>query len=149
MRETTGNRPKAGLPPLLRALALAMRHIEASLDLRLQPLGLAAREAWFLLLLLEAGSEHTTTLARRLGMTFSTMTQLVDRLERAGWVLRQHDPLDRRAIRLRLSASGRRLALQASRRLAALERKLSRSVRHRHRESFQRVLEAIRVAVET
>lgn len=138
-----GPKKRLGRQPLLRLLALVTRRLEQGLEERLRPLGVNVGEAWFLLALLEDGEERTTALARRLGMTFSTMTQLVDRLERAGWVLRRHDPLDRRAVRLRLSARGRRLALQVSRLLAALERRLSREISHKHRAAFERVLDGI------
>ena len=138
-----GPKHRLGRQPLLRSLVLATRQLAHALDERFRPLGVDVVEAWFLLALLESGEERTTSLARRLGMTFSTMTQLVDRLERAGWVLRRHDPLDRRAVLLHLSARGRRLALQLSRNLAALERRLSREISHKHSAAFERVLDGI------
>jgi DNA-binding MarR family transcriptional regulator len=40
-------------------------------------------------------------LARRAGLHPATMTGILDRLERAGWVERERDPADRRAVRVR------------------------------------------------
>jgi DNA-binding MarR family transcriptional regulator len=40
-------------------------------------------------------------LARRAGLHPATMTGIVDRLERGGWVVRERDPADRRAVSVR------------------------------------------------
>jgi DNA-binding MarR family transcriptional regulator len=40
-------------------------------------------------------------LARRAGVHPATMTGILDRLERAGWVVRERDPDDRRGVRVR------------------------------------------------
>jgi DNA-binding MarR family transcriptional regulator len=39
-----------------------------------------------------------SALARRAGLHPATMTGILDRLERAGWVARERDPDDRRAV---------------------------------------------------
>lgn len=41
------------------------------------------------------------TLARRAGLHPATMTGVLDRLERAGWVARERDPSDRRSVLVR------------------------------------------------
>lgn len=40
-------------------------------------------------------------LARRTGLHAATMTGVLDRLERGGWIARERDPVDRRAVLLR------------------------------------------------
>jgi DNA-binding MarR family transcriptional regulator len=45
-------------------------------------------------------------LARRLGVTEKTITGLVDRLERAGYLQRERLAPDRRVVRCRLTAEG-------------------------------------------
>jgi DNA-binding MarR family transcriptional regulator len=40
-------------------------------------------------------------LARRAGLHPATMTGILDRLERGGWVVRERDPADRRAVKVR------------------------------------------------
>jgi len=40
-------------------------------------------------------------LARRAGLHPATMTGILDRLERGGWVVRERDPADRRAVSVR------------------------------------------------
>lgn len=43
------------------------------------------------------GPLSPTALARRAGLHPATMTGILDRLERAGWIARERDPADRRA----------------------------------------------------
>ncbi len=44
------------------------------------------------------GPMSPSALARRAGVHPATMTGVLDRLERAGWVVRDRDPADRRAV---------------------------------------------------
>ena len=69
-------------------------------------------------------------LAETLGITLSTATQLVERIEKRGLVLREHsDPEDRRIVRLGLTEQGRILAGERRRlrheRLAAVLNRLT------------------------
>ncbi|MFI5846020.1 MarR family transcriptional regulator [Catenuloplanes sp. NPDC051500] len=47
------------------------------------------------------GPLSPTALARRAGLHPATVTGVLDRLERAGWIARERDPADRRAVRVR------------------------------------------------
>jgi DNA-binding MarR family transcriptional regulator len=51
-------------------------------------------------------------LARRTGLHPATMTGIIDRLERGGWIARERDPNDRRAITIRLTRSRSREILR-------------------------------------
>lgn len=51
-------------------------------------------------------------LARRTGLHPATMTGIIDRLERGGWITRERDPNDRRAITIRLHRSRAREILR-------------------------------------
>lgn len=42
-----------------------------------------------------------TTLARRAGLHPATITGILDRLQRGGWIVRERDPADRRAVLVR------------------------------------------------
>lgn len=62
------------------------------------------------LLILDHDGELTIgDLSNRLYLAYSTTTDLVDRLERAGFVVRQRDMEDRRVVRVRLQEFGARL----------------------------------------
>lgn len=47
------------------------------------------------------GPMSPSALAQRAGLQPSTMTGILDRLERAGWAARDRDPADRRAVKVR------------------------------------------------
>jgi DNA-binding MarR family transcriptional regulator len=56
------------------------------------------------------------TLADKLGLATSTVTRLVDRLERIGLATREVSPSDRRAVSVTLTSTGRRVEAAAARR---------------------------------
>lgn len=47
------------------------------------------------------GPLSPSALARRAGLHAATMTGILDRLERGGWIARERDPADRRAVIIR------------------------------------------------
>src|SRR3954447_1789959 len=47
------------------------------------------------------GPISPSALARRAGLHPATLTGILDRLERGGWVVRERDPSDRRAVLVR------------------------------------------------
>jgi DNA-binding MarR family transcriptional regulator len=61
-------------------------------------------------------------LAAELGVTPATVTPVVDGLEREGSVRRERDPADRRIVRLRITAPGRRRLAAAQERAEAVYR---------------------------
>jgi DNA-binding MarR family transcriptional regulator len=67
---------------------------------------LSAHQASILDHLDEVEPTGLTDLARHMGVTPSTMSLAVDRLERAGYVVRQRDQRDGRRVRLRLTPAG-------------------------------------------
>lgn len=67
------------------------------------------RSGYLLLLVLsEMGPVGVTALAQRLALDASTITRQIARLVETGLVIREPDPDDRRAVRHRLTPSGRR-----------------------------------------
>ena len=61
------------------------------------------------------GPLSPTALAKRAGVHPATMTGILDRLEKGGWVVRERDPADRRAKSLALTPRGRRTVDQVER----------------------------------
>jgi DNA-binding MarR family transcriptional regulator len=49
-----------------------------------------------------SGPLSPSALARRAGLHPATMTGVLDRLERGGWIARERDPSDRRAVLVRI-----------------------------------------------
>jgi DNA-binding MarR family transcriptional regulator len=82
---------KDSLRELNLQLSLLNSRIGARLDLReidLDCLDLIARH----------GPLSPSALARRTGLHPATMTGILDRLERGGWIARERDPSDRRSV---------------------------------------------------
>jgi DNA-binding MarR family transcriptional regulator len=69
---------------------------------------------------------NVVELGRRAGLEPSTMTGLLDRMERDGIVVRQPHPVDRRAQRVSLTKEGNRLRQPV---LEAVERTLGKATR--------------------
>ncbi len=85
---------KESLRELSIQLSLLNHHVGGHLELKdvdLDCLDLIARH----------GPLSPSALARRAGLHPATMTGILDRLERGGWVARERDPSDRRAVLVR------------------------------------------------
>ena len=85
---------KESLRELRVQLSLLNHRVGERLDLKdvdLDCLDLIARD----------GPLGPSALARRAGLHPATMTGILDRLERGGWVARERDPSDRRAVVVR------------------------------------------------
>src|SRR5919197_2609803 len=85
---------KESLRELRSQLGLLNHQVGAHLDLR--DIDLDCLE-----LLNRHGPLSPSALARRAGLHPATMTGILDRLERGGWVARARDPSDRRAVLVR------------------------------------------------
>ena len=70
--------------------------IETALNEELAPLGITHRQVQILGALAAHGEASQTELADMLRIEPSGVVRLVDRMERAGWIMRSSDPLDRR-----------------------------------------------------
>ena len=85
------NAIKESLRELSVQLSLLNHQVGARLDIRdvdLDCLDIVAR----------TGPLSPSALARRAGLHPATMTGVLDRLERAGWISRDRDPADRRGV---------------------------------------------------
>ena len=97
--ENQGNRPlarqiKDSIRDLRNQLSMLNRQVGAHLDLKdvdMDCLDLIDRH----------GPLSPTAVARMAGLHPATMTGILDRLERSGWVTRERDPADRRAVTVR------------------------------------------------
>ena len=94
-RRRLTNEIKDSLRDLRGQLALLNHQVGGHLELRdvdLDCLDLISRQ----------GPLSPGALARRAGLHPATMTGILDRLERGGWVTRDRDPSDRRAVVVRV-----------------------------------------------
>lgn len=87
---------------LTQAVRDALRHLGTQLSLLTHRVGgrleLRGTDLECLDLIDTCGPIGPSELARRTGLHPATMTGIIDRLERGGWITRERDPHDRRAV---------------------------------------------------
>lgn len=95
------------------ALAVASRRVIGLYRPLLEPMGLTHPQ--YLVMLALWGHEPLTVraLGERLSLEPATLSPLLKRLEAAGYVTRERDPRDERALQVRLTKAGRDLRQQA------------------------------------
>ena len=117
--------------------------VGAYLETTVGDLGLTQGEAHVLAQLGRRGPTTIATLHREFGHKRSTLTNIIDRLERRGLVRRELNPDDRRSFLVHLTAAGRRSANRVTKALDKLERDLRRFVPDRDIAAVDPVVEAL------
>ena len=106
------------LPPsdmLCFALHSAAHAVHAAYAPLLEPLGLTYPQYLVLASLAGAGDPQTVgQLGAELRLDSNTLTPLLKRMERAGWLVRSRDDQDERVVRLALTDAGQALADRAA-----------------------------------
>ncbi len=92
------------------SMRAAMKKIDKNLTALLEDLGVSIPQSFILLSLLEENAVTLKELGNRTLIDSSSMTVLVDKLEKDELVERQLDPQDRRAIRVLITRRGREIA---------------------------------------
>ena len=103
----------------------AAQGLRSVLDRASRDHGLSDGRDWLVLTALSDGARRTQLeLARLLGIDKTTLTAVLDRLERAGLVVRRADPADRRARIPEATAEGRAVREAVARARDEVERDL-------------------------
>jgi DNA-binding MarR family transcriptional regulator len=109
---------------------LALRRFQAVTERAVRSAGLTSRQ-YLLLLVIESTSQRDGVrlgdLANALELVPSSMTELIDRAERAGLLERVHDSVDGRVTHVRSTTEGRARLRTAFRELADERETLARS----------------------
>ena len=92
------------------SMRAAMKKIDKNLSLLLEDLGVSIPQSFILLSLLEENGVTLKELGNRTLIDSSSMTVLVDKLEKDELVERKLDPQDRRAIRVLITQRGQEIA---------------------------------------
>jgi DNA-binding MarR family transcriptional regulator len=103
--EIHGPDPERARRLLTRAVKEALRDLGGELSRLNQSVGgrldLKGTDLECLDLITRHGPISPSALARRTGLHPATMTGVLDRLERDGWIVRERDPADRRGVLIR------------------------------------------------
>lgn len=132
---------QGGMLGLLGVAQVLQNRLEAALE----SVGLSVPKYFALQRLVEAGEPVSlSSLALRQRCVRSNITQLVDRLEADGLVKRVDDPADRRAVLATVTSVGVERFSAATAAIAKVQTELASRIAPEDRESFLRVLSAIR-----
>lgn len=92
-------------------ILIALRRIMRATDLQSQKLlresGLTVPQLLVMQAVAKEGTPSTSTLARHIVVSQATVTRIIDRLERAGFVRREKSSTDKRVVNVCLTDSGR------------------------------------------
>lgn len=86
---------------------------------------------------------QSSTIARDIGMTTSTMTGVLDRLEAKELIRRTPAAADRRAVEIRLTEAGRSMRKPLQTIIEDINRKALNGFSERQKERFLRVLDKV------
>ena len=137
---------------LLQGLRALVRRFSVAERADVACCGVTVAQAATLETLLLEHSLRLGTLGTRLGVTPSTLSRNVERLETAGLVRREVDPEDARSFRVALTPKGEAAARELEQQEAIFARRILERVPEERREavasSFQELLLAVRGATE-
>ena len=133
------NEPGSAILALHRATHATLHKLTA----RLADLDLPAADINVLANLADGTGRTVGALATATATKPSTLTSLLDRLTRRGYLVRESDPADRRSIVVLLTPDGLAAAQRAAKAVAELERQALAAVTPAQRTGFDAVLDAL------
>ncbi len=104
---------------------------------------LSVPKALLLLEISPEGGENPKTLAAKLDLESSSMTGLLDRLEKKGFIERRPDPNDRRSILIFLTPSGITARQNIKALVEQLDRKVQEALPAEDVKAFRRIISVI------
>jgi DNA-binding MarR family transcriptional regulator len=143
--------PAVTLPPTAQSVGFTISSLGFAVASRfvqtLAPLGLEPREFALMRSVSVAEGQTQQAIAASLHVPASRMVALVDALEERGLVQRRHNPRDRRARELHLTAHGRELLASAFARASAFEEELCAGLSAKERSQLLELLQRLGVAL--
>ena len=133
---------------LTATLERAVHLVGAYLETVGSDLGVTQAEAHVLARVTGAGAVPVADLHRDLGTPRSTLTSVLDRLERRGMIRRSPNPDDRRSILVELTPAGRRTSRRVVQVLRQLEHEVHQRVKARDVTAVGAVADALAAIVQ-
>ena len=128
---------------VIAALEASVHRVLDHLAAELSDLGLRQAEVNVLAQLQPRAPRSVGALATATGQRPSTLTGVLDRLERRRFVRRRVNPADRRSFTVELTGSGERAAARVQAAFAGLDERVLADVPRSAAEGFHRVLGAL------
>lgn len=129
---------------LMFSVVNAGRAVEQRLEEALGRVDLSLAKFGALTHLMEAGDAlNLSECAKRMACVRSNITQLMDRMEADGLVMRVEDPQDRRVIRAEVTGLGAERQAEGAREVARVQAELARTLSGVDHETLVRALTAI------
>ena len=114
-----------------------------ALTAALAALDLPAADIDVLAILADGTGRTVGALATATATRPSTLTSLLDRLTKRGYIMREQDPADRRSFLISLTPAGRAVAEHATAAIADLERQALATVTRAQRAGFHALIDAL------
>jgi len=124
-------------------LKLAELAVRGCLEVALGEVDLTRSQFFILLLLKGREAASSAELARALGISPQSVTDLIAPLERGGLIERRQSPGNRRILRIALTAAGQKVFLRSAQIAAQLERELLADFGERELKTLNRMLEKL------
>jgi DNA-binding MarR family transcriptional regulator len=131
------------IPPIVPALERATHAVALWIERALPDVGLSQAEVHVLAYLAAHAPCPINDLHYSFGHKRSTLTSLLDRLERRGWIRRAAHPASRRLVQIELTVAGRPVADRVAAAMRGLEERLVARVGRRDAAALLRLIHAI------
>jgi DNA-binding MarR family transcriptional regulator len=138
------NKKRNDMPTPGRWISAIHRMKSVYLDRELAPLGLNGATYLYLVVIDVHGSQMQEVFSQELSINKSCVTRSISRLEELGYVEREPDPNDRRAMLVSLTAKGRKIVPQVRKALEAFTELLNQGLNDKQIREAENLLMTMR-----
>jgi DNA-binding MarR family transcriptional regulator len=138
------NKKRNDMPTPGRWISAIHRMKSVYLDRELAPLGLNGATYLYLVVIDVHGSQMQEVFSQELAINKSCVTRSISRLEELGYVEREPDPNDRRAMLVSLTAKGRKIVPQVRKALEAFTELLNQGLNDKQIREAENLLMTMR-----
>lgn len=122
---------------ILKIVPVFVRKVHAG---TIEHMSLTPAQLFVLMLIVEKGQCRLSDVSHELSISAPTATGIVDRLERDGYVKRQHDDLDRRVVNVVLTPKGKKFISKSHEKKFDRFRKILNILSTKEQEQYLHIL---------